>query len=741
MNPSVFILIGTCIALLACKEHSSTANHVEDESQQRLLAQIEKAREDYEQQSYQLEQKSADMEAKIQALQKEALEQKNETLQKKLAELQFENEGLRQKSITLKDKQDVLEQKVIENRYVNNKDQVAWVEPAQIKPIKQKKTTVAAREPQGRSYQAFYDQLAGHGTWLDVPNQGYCFRPHLSRSRSWRPYTEGYWVWTNCGWYWRSYEPFAWACYHYGYWQYSSHYGWVWMPGDVWGPGWVSWRQYGSYVGWAPLQSQPRSRHSHFSNSSVQVHFSINHFNFIHLQHFNTRQYNRNYCNVTQVNQFFNRCQDVTRYEDHRQNGVNICKQLGGPNLRDVEHFGHVKAQMIDVVDSGAHSPETVGKPFQILSLPEVKKEEAPSLIVPVDQPIQSEMPPIIQEGLLATVDQKIELPKDTEIVVKPDDLKKLDKYQESRLSPKAIEEMKELTFNEIQNNKEEQDKKLSLISNEKKVVPVIVPEEPVMKIETQNAKSIEVVEEKIKNNHSQEQTKLVEEAREIKNQHEVSELNKNIQKEENAEKELIQQEKQKAAEYKQDLQTTQAEENRIKQIEQEQAAQERAKEQQAQERAGAQAEAQESAKEQQAQVREAAEQAQVQAEEQREVQERVRAQAEAQERAKEQQAQAREAAERAQAQAEAQREAQESAKEQQAQAREAAERAQAKAEAQREAQERARAQAEAQERAREQQAQAREAAERAQAQAEAQREAQERARAQAEAQERVKEQ
>jgi hypothetical protein len=30
-------------------------------------------------------------------------------------------------------------------------------------------------------------------------------------------------------------------------------YGWCWRPGRVWGPGWVSWRAGGGYVGWAPL--------------------------------------------------------------------------------------------------------------------------------------------------------------------------------------------------------------------------------------------------------------------------------------------------------------------------------------------------------------------------------------------------------------------------------------------------------------------------------------------------------
>ena len=73
------------------------------------------------------------------------------------------------------------------------------------------------------------------------------------RSGSWRPYSNGYWTWTDDGWYWESDEPWAWACYHYGRWAYDPYYGWLWVPGTVWGPSWVAWREGGDYVGWAPL--------------------------------------------------------------------------------------------------------------------------------------------------------------------------------------------------------------------------------------------------------------------------------------------------------------------------------------------------------------------------------------------------------------------------------------------------------------------------------------------------------
>src|ERR1043166_7724530 len=98
----------------------------------------------------------------------------------------------------------------------------------------------------------FYAPLGDVGVWVDVGNYGRCWHPRRV-AREWRPYSEGEWVWTDCGWYWESDEPWAWACYHYGSWVYDPVYAWVWVPGIEWAPAWVSWRVGGGYIGWAPL--------------------------------------------------------------------------------------------------------------------------------------------------------------------------------------------------------------------------------------------------------------------------------------------------------------------------------------------------------------------------------------------------------------------------------------------------------------------------------------------------------
>jgi hypothetical protein len=102
------------------------------------------------------------------------------------------------------------------------------------------------------SVSVFNAPLAQCGHWVDRPGYGQCWRPAYVSS-DWRPYCEGYWLWTDGGWYWVSDEQWAWATYHYGRWVDDPYYGWVWVPDTEWAPSWVSWREGNGYVGWAPL--------------------------------------------------------------------------------------------------------------------------------------------------------------------------------------------------------------------------------------------------------------------------------------------------------------------------------------------------------------------------------------------------------------------------------------------------------------------------------------------------------
>jgi hypothetical protein len=122
-------------------------------------------------------------------------------------------------------------------------------------PIRTAIATVEAASDDADTYDVFYDRLSPDGQWFYDDDYGYVWQPKVAVSESsWRPYSDGHWVWTVRGWCWVSNEDFGWATYHYGRWVCVAGTGWVWRPGDEWAPAWVSWRQSDddAYCGWAP---------------------------------------------------------------------------------------------------------------------------------------------------------------------------------------------------------------------------------------------------------------------------------------------------------------------------------------------------------------------------------------------------------------------------------------------------------------------------------------------------------
>ncbi|MGA2669586.1 MAG: DUF6600 domain-containing protein, partial [Ignavibacteria bacterium] len=150
-------------------------------------------------------------------------------------------------------------------------------------------------------YKEFYDQLAPHGEWIQVKPEDIGMKPKTASSKSssssrltlanllgikdanastdagmgmifawqpspdlsvnlsvgetpeYRPYRNGQWVNTDQGWYFRAPSPWEETVHHYGRWAHSPTGGWLWIPGRVWAPAWVNWRQNDDYVSWAPL--------------------------------------------------------------------------------------------------------------------------------------------------------------------------------------------------------------------------------------------------------------------------------------------------------------------------------------------------------------------------------------------------------------------------------------------------------------------------------------------------------
>ncbi|MFN4944688.1 MAG: DUF6600 domain-containing protein, partial [Akkermansiaceae bacterium] len=137
-------------------------------------------------------------------------------------------------------------------------------------------------------YNNFYEPLSAYGSWFQTSAYGYVYQPTIVRDSSWRPYTRGRWAFTDYGWTWVSSEPFGWACYHYGRWSLLRNVGWVWIPGKIWAPAWVSWRESPGYIGWAPLPPETMGWSSNSWDSTVDVRFGIDSgwFSFISYNHF-----------------------------------------------------------------------------------------------------------------------------------------------------------------------------------------------------------------------------------------------------------------------------------------------------------------------------------------------------------------------------------------------------------------------------------------------------------------------
>jgi len=106
--------------------------------------------------------------------------------------------------------------------------------------------------PLGAEAAMFYEALGPYGNWFWLEPYGWVWTPS-GLDVAWRPYTEGSWAYTDCGWSWVSDFEWGWAPFHYGRWCWHPRHGWCWVPGSVWAPAWVSWHSGGGWCGWAPL--------------------------------------------------------------------------------------------------------------------------------------------------------------------------------------------------------------------------------------------------------------------------------------------------------------------------------------------------------------------------------------------------------------------------------------------------------------------------------------------------------
>lgn len=86
-----------------------------------------------------------------------------------------------------------------------------------------------------------------------VPSPELYVSAEAEAEASYTPYSNGQWIYTDAGWYFKAATPAEEITSHYGRWTLSGSLGWVWVPGRVWAPAWVAWREDDNYVAWTPV--------------------------------------------------------------------------------------------------------------------------------------------------------------------------------------------------------------------------------------------------------------------------------------------------------------------------------------------------------------------------------------------------------------------------------------------------------------------------------------------------------
>ena len=226
------------------------------------------------------------------------------------------------------------------------------VSPAAPAPAPQAEATVATPPPSTEAAY-FYDSLSPYGSWIYLSGYGWCWQPTVAVSTpAWRPYSDrGRWYWSDAGWYWNSDYSWGWAPFHYGRWYHHGHRGWVWTPGTVWGPSWVSWRHTDGYYGWAPLPPEAYYHHGvgfTYYGRGVSVGFDFGltafHYSFVSYRHFGDHHHHRHHVSRHHSHDIYRNTTVVNNYVVGNNNTIinrgvgreTVAARGGQNNIREV---------------------------------------------------------------------------------------------------------------------------------------------------------------------------------------------------------------------------------------------------------------------------------------------------------------------------------------------------------------------------------------------------------------------
>ena len=226
------------------------------------------------------------------------------------------------------------------------------------------------------SYNTFYNELSPYGQWVDDPDYG---KVWVCNERGFRPYSQGYWAYTDYGWTWVSDYRWGWAPFHYGRWKQTRRHGWIWVPGYEWAPAWVSWSSGSDYYGWAPLG--PGQDFDMGMNS-----IPADEWRFVPRNHIADRSVNRYYVDNSRNTTII---QNTTIINNIQVN--NNIRYHAGPQRAEVEQVTHKPIQTLAVRTATAPGKPMVANNQLRIYKPEVK---APTATQPVGNKTQPKLDP-----------------------------------------------------------------------------------------------------------------------------------------------------------------------------------------------------------------------------------------------------------------------------------------------------------------------------------------------------------
>jgi hypothetical protein len=204
------------------------------------------------------------------------------------------------------------------------------------------------------SFQSFYDVLSPMGEWIQITkedidedlNDGegqaysstmddddllFIWKPSVEGA--WKPYMNGRWEYTDHGWLWVSTDKWGSSTYHYGRWWNSPKYGWVWLPGYTWAPGWVRWKVSDSHIGWAPLSPKANWKiENGITEKNYKYKNSDNDWVFVNDNTFTGDINSSNIVNSAQNSQLVKSSNNITDIRAEDDKIINA-----GPDVNDIE--------------------------------------------------------------------------------------------------------------------------------------------------------------------------------------------------------------------------------------------------------------------------------------------------------------------------------------------------------------------------------------------------------------------